>query len=108
MVKKEAKIKREIVSVKLFIDSKGNKRVVAVKLAIPRVTKDYRISHFERAFEIDQEIRNDVRYFYTDPLKDKKKKKIKVVVKKNPKKSYIVSKDSDSESDDLLRLPHFQ
>ncbi|KEK03023.1 DUF3892 domain-containing protein [Oenococcus oeni] len=108
MAKKKAKFKREIVAVKLFVDTKGNKRVVAVKLASPRVTKDYRISYLESVYEIADEIKNNVGYFYIDPSKQKKANKVKVVTKKNPKKSYIVTKDSNSENDNLLKLPHFQ
>ena len=108
MAKKKAKFKREIVAVKLFVDPKGNKRVVAVKLASPRVTKDYRISYRASAHDMDQEIKSDISYFYINPSNRKKTNKVKVVSKKNPKKSYVLTKDSDSEIDNLLKLPHFQ
>ncbi|WP_338322486.1 DUF3892 domain-containing protein [Oenococcus oeni] len=47
-------------------------------------------------------------YFYINPSNRKKANKVKVVSKKNPKKSYVLTKDSDSEIDNLLKLPHFQ
>ncbi|MDN6967228.1 DUF3892 domain-containing protein [Oenococcus sp. UCMA 17063] len=99
-------MEREIAEIKLSIDLTGNQKIVAVKLLIPRITKNFELKDIESAHEVAREIDNDVTYFYTDSHKHKIK--VCVVNKSNSKKAYLRTEGNVSRNDGLLKLPHFQ